>query len=306
MSRRIAPTLSVAVLAALALAVPHAIAQPTPAAGGKLAFETATIKPASSADSALPVAPSAPNRLRIPSMTLFQLIYTAYGNGGFNTSMRVRGGPDWARKTTFYVEGVASERATAADLRLMLQTLLEDRFALKIRDATAEQPMEDILTLVADRSDGTLGPKVRKWDGTCATVMSQLLFPAARRPLQKVGDTFVVGPASDADDPAMTYCPSGFRRGGLIIDGATMSTVAEMLSLPPGRQLLGTITQDRTGLTGRYTLDLDYLFGAPPTADFSGPSLATAVREQWGLRLVPGKGRFRTAVVESAQLPTEN
>ena len=82
-----------------------------------------------------------------------------------------------------------------------------------------------------------------------------------------------------------------------------MSTVAEMLSLPPGRQLLGTITQDRTGLTGRYTLDLDYLFGAPPTADFSGPSLATAVREQWGLRLVPGKGRFKVIVVESAQLP---
>jgi len=50
----------------------------------------------------------------------------------------------------------------------------------------------------------------------------------------------------------------------LIIDAATMSTVAEMLSLPPGRQVLGSITQDRTGLIGRYTLDLDYLFGATP------------------------------------------
>src|SRR5258707_1387049 len=94
----------------------------------RLAFEAATIKPAGSAASPLPVAPSAPNRLRIPSMTLIQLIYSAYGNGGFNTSMRVTGGPDWVRKTTFYVEGVASERATATDLRLMLQTLLEDRF----------------------------------------------------------------------------------------------------------------------------------------------------------------------------------
>lgn len=45
-----------------------------------------------------------------------------------------------------------------------------------------------------------------------------------------------------------------------------MSTVAAMLSLPPGRALLGTITEDRTGLTDRYTLELDYpfTFQAPP------------------------------------------
>jgi uncharacterized protein (TIGR03435 family) len=270
------------------------------------AFEAATIKLAAGGANPLPVAPSAPNRLRIPSMTLIQLIYTAYGNGGFNTSMSVRGGPDWIRKTAFYVEGVASERATPTDLRLMLQTLLEDRFALKIRDATTEQPMADILTLVVDKSDGTLGPKVRKWDGTCRTAVAQLLFPAAQRTLQKVGDTFVVGPASDADDPAETYCPSGFRRGGLIIDGATMSTVAEMLSLPFVRQVLGKITQDRTGLTGRYTFDLDYLFGATDDqlAESANPSLTTAIREQWGMRLVPGKGRLKVIVVESAQLPT--
>jgi len=43
----------------------------------------------------------------------------------------------------------------------------------------------------------------------------------------------------------------------LILDGATMFSVAEILSLPPGRELLGGVTQDRTGLTDRYTLDLD-------------------------------------------------
>ena len=43
-----------------------------------------------------------------------------------------------------------------------------------------------------------------------------------------------------------------------------MFTVAEMLSLPPGRALLGGVTQDRTGLTDRYTLELDFLF--PQTA----------------------------------------
>jgi uncharacterized protein (TIGR03435 family) len=91
-----------------------------------------------------------------------------------------------------------------------------------------------------------------------------------------------------------------------------MFTVAELLSLPPARRLLGTITQDRTGLTGRYTMELDYPFApsgpaasAAPT-EFAGPSLPTAVREQWGLRLVPGKGRLKLLIVESAQLPAGN
>jgi uncharacterized protein (TIGR03435 family) len=275
----------------------------SPASQGRPSFEAATIKLATVSASPLPVAPSAPNRLRIPSQTLLQLIYTAYGNGGFNTAMPVTGGPDWMKTTAFYVEGIAARPSTPQELRLMLQTLLEDRFALKIRTETRTG---DTLTLVLDRADGTLGPKVRKWDGTCPKVMPQLLMQAARRPPQKVGDTFVVGPASDADDPNFTYCPTGFRRGGLIIDGATMSTVAEMLSLPPGRQVLGMVTQDRTGLTGRYTLDLDYLFGATDAqlAESPNPSLSTAIREQWAMRLVPGKGQYTAFVVESAQLPT--
>jgi uncharacterized protein (TIGR03435 family) len=261
------------------------------------AFEAATIKLAAGGASPLPVAPSAPNRLRIPSMTLTQLIYTAYGNGGFNTSMRVTGGPDWVNKTAFFVEGVASEISTPRQLRFMLQTLLEDRFALKIRNETQTG---DLLGLVVDRSDGTLGPKVKKWDGTCPPVMPALYFQAARRPFQRAGDKFIVPPASDADDPEVAYCPTGYRAGGIKADGVTMATVASLLSLPPARALLGTITQDQTGLTGRYTMDLDFVFPPPPES----PSLTTAVREQWGLRLVSSKGELKVIRVESAQLPT--
>ena len=102
--------------------------------------------------------------------------------------------------------------------------------------------------------------------------------------------------------------PPAIESGGIRVDGATMFTVAEILSLPPARALLGTITQDRTGLTDRYTMELDYPFPPSPSAapaappEFAGPSLSTAVREQWGLRLVPSKGRVKVIVVESAQL----
>jgi uncharacterized protein (TIGR03435 family) len=297
--------------AAIALVATSAAAgrqRETPA-DGRLAFEAATIKLAAPDAVRNQVVPASPNRLYIPSMTLTALIYAAYGDGGFNTSMRVTGGPDWVNRTAFSVEGIASGPATPRQLRLMLQTLIEERFALKIGSPTQ---MNDVLTLVMDRSDGTLGPKVKKWDGTCPAVMPVLYFQAPRRPLQKTADTFVVGPASEADDPAVPYCPTGYRAGGIRVDGATMSTVAELLSLPPSRALLGTVTQDRTGLTERYTMELDYPFaastpGAPAAPpEFAGPSLSTAVQEQWGLRLVPGKGPLKVIVVESAQPPTGN
>jgi uncharacterized protein (TIGR03435 family) len=263
------------------------------------AFEAATIKLA--APDAVPnrmTSPS-PNRLSIASMTLTWLVYTAYGNGGLNTSMRVTGGPDWVNRTSFAVEGVATGAVTPLQLRLMLRTLLEERFALKLRH---EAPVGDVLTLTVDRPDGTLGPKVKPWSGTCPAVMPALVFPAPRRQIAN-------GPPLDTVEANVAYCPTGYRQGGITADGVTMAIVAELLSLPPARALLGTITQDRTGLTGRYAMELDYLFAAGPAAaasELGAPSLATAVREQWGLRLVPGKGPLEAFVIESAQLPTGN
>src|SRR6185436_4349451 len=137
------------------LAVPAAgIAQRQAPAEERPAFEAATVKRAA------PDAPPAtlnrvmiygPNRLSIPNMTLSGLIYNAYGDGGFNTSMRVEGGPDWSNRTAFAIEGVASGRATPRQLRLMLQRLLEERFALKVR---TEMGTVDLLALVLERSDG--------------------------------------------------------------------------------------------------------------------------------------------------------
>jgi uncharacterized protein (TIGR03435 family) len=306
-SRRWRSGVSTLAVMALVTAAAVAGAQQEAASDARVAFEAATIKRAAPGEMRNQVMPTSPNRLYIPSMTLSWLIYTAHGNGGFNTAMRVTGGPEWANRTGFAVEAVASGNVTPPQRRLMLRTLLEERFALKLRH---EVVTGDALVLTLDRGNGTLGPKVRTWDGTCPQVMPVLSFQAPRRPLRKVGDRFVVGPVSDTDDPAVPYCPTGYSATGIRIDGATMGTVAEVLSLPPGRALLGTITHDQTGLAGRYTMELDYPFvpasaaGAPP--EFAGPSLPTAVREQWGLRIVPGKGPLKVVRIESAQMPTDN
>jgi uncharacterized protein (TIGR03435 family) len=300
-------------IAFLTIPVPLALvlAQTITSTPSRPAFEVATIKLAP--PNAIPknqVVRVSPTRMSIPSMTLTTLIYAAYGDGGFNTSMRVTGGPDWVNKTAFAIEGLASGPVTPRQQRVMLQALLQERFTLRLRH---EEETNNVLGLVVDRRDGILGPKVKKWDGTCPPVMPPLYFQAPRRPLDRKEDKFVVAAPSEADDPGVTYCPTGYRTaGGMRIDGATMVTVAEMLSLPPGRALLGTVTQDRTGLTDRYVMDLDYPFaqsspvapGAP--TEFAAPSLADAVREQWGLRLVRSKGPLAVIVIESAQPPGQN
>jgi uncharacterized protein (TIGR03435 family) len=262
------------------LALP-AFAQPAPK------FEVATIKLADpNAAVRNQMLRVAPNRISIQSMTLTWMIYTAYGEG-MNTSATVTGAPDWANRTAYAVEGLAHEPATQRQFQAMLRTLLEDRFGLKIRTETKSG---NIYALVLDRSDGKLGPKVQPWDGACA---------GGRMP-------------SPDDDPAYPRCPSGYIAPGLRLDGATMYSAADLLSLPQSRNLLGRVVQDRTGLTGRYKMELEYRFPPPrpvdPAAlpDNSQPSVATAIREQWGLKLEPAQGPFKVFVVKSGQQPTEN
>lgn len=290
---------TVAVIAVLA--APAAGLQQKTAGDTRPAFDAATIKRAApGVVRSNRVISTSPNRLFIPGMPLSSLVYAAYGDGGFNTSMSVRGGPDWANRTLFAVEGVAAGPATSRERRLMLQTLLEQRFALTLRRDTETFKG---LALVLDRIDGTLGPKAQPWSGTCPAVRPVLYFEAPWQRQQ-------TAQPSPSDDPNVAHCPTGYRNGGILVDGATMSTVAELLSLPPARALLGTMTHDRTGLTGRYTMELDFPFPATGTAaalpDFAGPSLSTAVREQWGLRLVPGEGTLKVFVIENAQLPAED
>jgi uncharacterized protein (TIGR03435 family) len=251
-----------------------------------LKFDVATIKLAD------PNAPMrnqlvrvAPNRISIPSGTLTGLIYRAYGTG-MNTSARVTGAPAWATRTAYAVEGLASGPSTLRQFQAMLRTLLEERFALKIHTETNSG---NIYALVLDRADGKLGPNVLPWDGSC----------------------FASRPTED-DDPILPRCASGYAGPGILLDGGTMFNAADLLSLPMSRSLLGRVVQDRTGLTGRYRMRLQYKFTVPrpldPAAppDNSQPSLSTAIREQWGLKLEPAQGPFKVFVIESAQPPTEN
>ncbi len=97
------------------------------------------------------------------------------------------------------------------------------------------------------------------------------------------------------------------RIGGHSIDTGIL---AKMLS---GR--LGRAVVDKTGLTGKFDVDLTWtpapgerddgeLAGALPNPD--GPTLFTALQEQLGLRLQSGKGPVSILLIERAEKPDAN
>jgi uncharacterized protein (TIGR03435 family) len=88
--------------------------------------------------------------------------------------------------------------------------------------------------------------------------------------------------------------------------GIPMSMLAPNLAFVLERNVI-----DKTGLTGRYDINLKWT----PTeqegkteglTDNPAPDLLTALQEQLGLKLEPSKGPVDTLVIDHVEMPTEN
>lgn len=97
---------------------------------------------------------------------------------------------------------------------------------------------------------------------------------------------------------------AGLRRNrGLISsDNASM----DMLSRAVAAALLQPVL-DQTKLTGNYAFRLQWAeAGAPGEPEDPGPSLFTAIQDQLGLRLQPGRGPIRRISIEGVEKPSAN
>lgn len=83
--------------------------------------------------------------------------------------------------------------------------------------------------------------------------------------------------------------------------GLTMILIAEELS-----QITGRIVVDKTGLTDRYDLKLQWSPDDAPATDNSAPSLFTAIQEQLGLKLESAKEPVSVLVIDHIETPTPN
>ena len=89
-----------------------------------------------------------------------------------------------------------------------------------------------------------------------------------------------------------------------------MPVVANLLSSSITN--LGRPVVDRTGLTGEYTMQLEFTFRSPNqsadglSSEETSAALFTAIQEQWGLKLQSVKGSINSLVIEQASRPSDN
>lgn len=93
---------------------------------------------------------------------------------------------------------------------------------------------------------------------------------------------------------------SNILQGELYAQSTIVQAIAAMLARP-----LHKPVDDRTGLTGNYTFDLKFAPEGDPDSPL--PSIFTAVEEQLGLQLKPGKVPVEALVIDHVDLmPTAN
>lgn len=63
---------------------------------------------------------------------------------------------------------------------------------------------------------------------------------------------------------------------------------------------------NKTGLTGKYDIDLKWTTDDRQGTPDAGPSIFTALEEQLGLKLMPTKGPVDVLVVDHVERPSEN
>lgn len=122
------------------------------AAGAQTAaFDAASVKPTppESNDQRIEFQPG--GRFRATNITLKGLLRTAYDVRGFQIS----GGPTWLDAHRFDVEAKALGDPRPAEVRVMIQALLAERFHLKVKRESRKQP---VYWLVAAKN----GPKIQR------------------------------------------------------------------------------------------------------------------------------------------------
>lgn len=257
-----------------------------------------------------------PVTFRLPCVTVRMLIRCAYGGLSrleFNKpAPQIVGAPAWADSDIYSIDAKPETRSTGAEMMgPMLQSLLEERFRLKVHTEPRDTPV--YLLMVAEPS-----PKLRRLhDGDCVPL--DLFQEMARRPMKHDPTPGAQGSAPERCREAHFLGPSP---NGTILHmyGWTMAELSGGLFYAyAGRPVI-----DNTELKGRFDLRLEFdprlgeegkvyrLNGQEVTTELDEPtesrgiSFSTALRKQLGLKLTPGKAPLNVIVVDHVERPSAN
>lgn len=272
-------------------------------AGSRMAFEVASVKPSQGAfvPSNVSLTPwddySATGGHFHADFPLSEYIEFAYKLWPSDMQSRELSRlPKWVSTDRYSIEArAATANPTKDQMRLMMQSLLAERFQLAAHFEAREVPVFELKLAQA----GKPGPKlVPHADG-----------PPCDKPGLSPGEGLPGFPGDchslmAIDKPGTMLVVVGSR-------DVTMDVLAGAFSmLPVG---LGRPVIDKTGLTGRFDFALEWAreprataaSDAPPAAP-SGPTPIEALRDQLGLKLEPSKASLPVLVIDKVERPSEN
>ena len=280
------PQVSAGVLAVCSLvaaAGSYAAAQaPATSAPERLSFEVASIKRSPKDANGTRWGTQPGGRWVMRNMAVSVMIREAYPTPGRD----LIGAPDWVTSERYDVEAKAEGNPTRDQIRLMLQTLLSERFKLRVHYETHERP---IYALTVARADGRTPAGLVRSKIDCAAV-------TVARNEGRTADIPTPANGATACGWSASFGPEGAT---LRFGGGPLSRLGESVSVPDGRVIL-----DKTGLTGGYEFTLTYQ--EEPEPGDARTALFTALEEQLGLKLVPDRAPLQMVAIDHIERPTEN
>jgi uncharacterized protein (TIGR03435 family) len=231
------------------------------------------------------------------NLPLISYIIFAYKITTNNRDALIASVPDWVLNDGYNIEArTEMQDVTKDQMRLMMQSLLADRFKLAVHHEEREVP---VFAAVLGQP-GKLGPHLRKHmaDADCPQATTAAYSTPAT---DAAGFPVVCNGFANSMHPDAPY----HRK----IGGGNV-TLATMVSGFSGIGNLGRPVVDQTGLSGGYDFVLDYLpdppLGKDLPSDASGPDLVDAVKSQLGIKLDRQKAAIDFVIVDHIKKPSPN
>jgi uncharacterized protein (TIGR03435 family) len=209
-------------------------------------------------------------RYDLRNASMVDLISMAYA---INDQALIVGGPSWIEYDRFDLAAKAPDGTSQANLRLMLQALLADRFQLKLHDDTRMVEGGFVLTLGKDK--------------------------------HKLKEAAGPGAGCQGSPPPQPPPPIPINRG--TCRGVTMEEFANLLRNIANGYVNGPV-RDQTGLKGYWDFDVAFTpYGALQRAGSDAITVPQFIERDLGLKLEPGKAPMPVTVVDSvSQKPSPN
>jgi uncharacterized protein (TIGR03435 family) len=205
--------------------------------------------------------------------------------------------PEWVRNDRFDIEARATGQATKDQMRLMMQSLLAERFKLAVHWETRQAPVFALVEV----NPGKPGPQLVAHPASDDCAKTQ--FPEGGGESTLVLNSLPIPCGEIAHLPPSA--PGSHRFGGRNV---TLAMLAPSMPMQTGLVTLPRPVIDETGLTGGFDFWMEWT--PEDTSEVnnqeSGGTFQDALKQQLGLKLKPDKGEVEVLVIDHIEPPAPN